>query len=811
MAQSSGNGVTNPQTAVNDQFISKIKASVQFDDSFNTALVSIPTTIAPLAKANMYAALPATASVDMAKVIDRSIFTTQHSLAACLETVVNACVSAFDMAETNFFGISARADDVFSILGDAIFPGLAEMETAPTPKALARLKNAMEDLRTKALVAEADTADVSKSFDHVLAMSMALRQATVDLSSISEDSAKQAQMQAWAASLKVQGQETAVKTASATLEQNKALLDDVRERYKKASDDFPNTMQVMGAAIAMSVTDCLTNVITQVVPMLVMNETVAGQVEGGVQVAEKTGVDITKTVKDFKSSDPNTVPVENPTAPKTVDYAGDAGYLLAPLDKPTITHLQTLATSGADGGINWDEVDTKATTPSSDPSALSYIINQLETASEASSLTDKPPSQKLKDVLHSAIQTAKAIQSAAKDGHSLTSASDKVKAWQQDILNAAQSLASLCTTANSNPGTSGALGATFKAIPSTAANASATTSAAKSLLDGATANLHEQQQALNSALTNYTSASQTLADDQAALGKMKADLVNFKLNAHILNEVVAILTLVNMTLLDFKIEINKLVLHFQSLAKLVAMVVDENMNTFLKDLQTEVQDSEDNIARGGLGGIKVSDLALQIFYTAACTLAAYFDLFGDVTSMYVDTSRKFISDGISGGGLALVSKMGASFPRTPFDPAHPDDTDNLDLDKPADATGADNDPLVQQEIQARLAEIEAWTTATTTGISAVLQTKHATAQEKMTSHLKSLAAEMQRDEQTRKALLGNTDDSKLLEHIKEGQKQGAQAVTDAAKTGLQNTVLLSGVPDVARSEGPIDIGSSRVS
>jgi hypothetical protein len=569
-------------------------------------------------------------------------------------------------------------------------------------------------------------------------------------------------------------------------------------------------MQVMGASIAMSVTDCLTNVITQVVPMLVMNQTVAGQVEGGVQVAEKTGVDIAKTVKDSNSSDPNNALVANPVAPKTVDYAGDAGYLLAPLDKPTIIHLQTLATSGADGGINWSEVDTTDTTSEGDPTALSYIIKQLQTAAEASSLTDKPPSQQLKDILQGAVQTAKAIQSAAKDAQSLTGASAKVKGWQQDILSAAQNLARLCTTANSNPGTGGAVGATFKAIPSTAANASATTSAAKSLLDGATANLQEQQKALTSALTNYTSASQTLADDQAALGKVKADLITFKLNAHTLDEVVAILTLINTTLLDFKTEINKLVLHFQALAKLVTMVVDENMNTFLKDLQTEVQDSEDNIAKGGLGGIKVSDLALQIFYTAACTLAAYFDLFGDVTSMYVDTSRKFITNGNSGGGLNVVSKMGASFPLTPIDPAHPDK--NLDLGKAADATGADYDPLVQEEIQTRLAEIDSWAKATTSSIAKVLQDKHTAAQDKMNSHLKSLAAEMERDKQNRLALTGSTGaDSKLLKHIKDGQEQGAQAVTDAAKTGLQNTVLLSTVPDVARSEGPIDLGAFKVS
>lgn len=245
MAETNGDGASDAQTTVNDQFISKIKSSVQFDDSFNTALASIPTTIAPLAKANMYAALPATAAINMQQVLSHSAFGSEHSLGACLEAVVNACINAFGTAETNFFGISARADDVFNILGNNIFPFLAEMESAPTPKALAQLKNAMDDLKTKAFAAETDTTEVSKSFDHVLDMSMALREATVDLANMSQDGAKQAQLQAYATSLKVQGEEDAVKTASATLEQNKGILDDVRDRYKKASDDFPSTMQVV--------------------------------------------------------------------------------------------------------------------------------------------------------------------------------------------------------------------------------------------------------------------------------------------------------------------------------------------------------------------------------------------------------------------------------------------------------------------------------------------------------------------------------------------------------------------------------------
>ena len=548
----------------------------------------------------------------------------------------------------------------------------------------------------------------------------------------------------------------------------------------------------MGASIAMSVTDCLTNVITQAVPILVQNSCVAGQVEGGVSVAEKTGVDITKTVKNPSSA--NTTPVENPNPPKTVDYAGDPGYVLAPLDKPTITHLQNLVTSGTDGGINWAEVDSSTTTTTSDSNALSYIINQLQTAAGASSLTDNPPSQKLKGILTSAIQTAKDIQQAAGDAKSLTSTSDKVKGWQQSILGAAESLAALCTTANSNPGTGGAVnGATYKPVASTASNASATTSAAKSLLDGATANLHEQQQALNSALTNYTNASKSLADDQAALGQMKADLITFRQNARTLNEVVAILTLVNCTLLDFKTEINKLVLHFQALSKIVSMVVDEKMNAFLSDLQTEVSDSQAYIAKGGLGGITVGALALHTFYITACTLAAYFDLFGDVTSIYVDVSKNNISN--TGGGLDLVSRVGAPF--------HQSDTQqDLDLDKAADATGADYDPAVQDEIQTRLGTIDIWTTATITAVTTRLKAKHDNAQDKMNSHLQILAAEMQKDENR---------NNQLLEHVKEGQRQGAAAVTDAAKTGCQNTVQLGGVPNVARSEGPIPIANSTVS
>lgn len=52
------------------------------------------------------------------------------------------------------------------------------------------------------------------------------------------------------------------------------------------------------------------------------------------------------------------------------------------------------------------------------------------------------------------------------------------------------------------------------------------------------------------------------------------------------------------------------------------------------------------------------------WYAAACTLAAYFDLFGDVCSFYVNISQKVITSGDETGGTFILNEAGKPFPFT---------------------------------------------------------------------------------------------------------------------------------------------------
>lgn len=226
------------QTAINNNFIATIKSSVIFDNNWNAPLNAIPTSLGLMAKANMYAALPASAHIDFGDVKNFSGFGST-TLPGCLTEIVGKVLLAFDKAETDFKGISGIADDVFSNLTTNIFPGLADLETNPSATALQFLKNSMADLGSEAATAKEHVTTVSAMFDEILSMALELNRAAVEKGAISGKEAKNAQLQAYAKAYQLQGQQLAVESSKSALETTKGTLAVAQAAYKKASDDFP--------------------------------------------------------------------------------------------------------------------------------------------------------------------------------------------------------------------------------------------------------------------------------------------------------------------------------------------------------------------------------------------------------------------------------------------------------------------------------------------------------------------------------------------------------------------------------------------
>lgn len=604
-------------------------------------------------------------------------------------------------------------------------------------------------------------------------------------------------------------------------------------------------MQVMGDSIAMAFTDCLTSAIAQVVPALVQNMTTVGKAEGGLKALTTAGTDITNTAEG-KNDVPDNAP------PKTVDTPNDPGYALALKDSPLLNQLGNIINNGPGNGVDWkiaktapppnDQSEGKANSSASEPDMLTYLIDQLDFSKQNSGLGTTAPSTELSAILDKGLTVARAVEASAKGSTGLPAAASRaVAGWQQDIKDVVSRISALCAQANSLPGTGGALGATQKQPTTTTAAANSSTAAAKILLDFANAQLTQSQLALTASVQAYSTQSTKLSEDQAALGKVKSELTMLSGEEHILDEVVAVLTLITTVFVDFKTDVNKLTLHFQALSEMVNMVIDHDFNRFMGDLDAEVADADTSVAKGGPGGISMSDFGRHSLYVAGCTLAAYFDMFGGITSTWVKTSAAFVtsSDGGSDGGISVVSHAGLPFPFSTQSNTGPNssatasntaalanDTASGLLDStipsatgidavstagdttatsatpvaPVDRTGADGDPVVQAEITNRLAIIAAWVAKTSSGLDAVISASDARAKKHMDTHLMAITQ-----------LMNTPTYQAPPPHVLAGLQKGTAVVRSAVANGINSTVPLTTIPGIATSSGPITFPGGGVS
>jgi hypothetical protein len=125
-------------------------------------------------------------------------------------------------------------------------------------------------------------------------------------------------------------------------------------------------MEVMGASIAMSITDCVTSTISQVVPALVSSMTVVGQASAGIGALTKDATDITHTVQGKGGIAPDTTPS------KTVDNPNDPGYALALKDSSMLKQLGNLITNGPGNGVDWPNVMVRSLILSHEPYSIDY-------------------------------------------------------------------------------------------------------------------------------------------------------------------------------------------------------------------------------------------------------------------------------------------------------------------------------------------------------------------------------------------------------------------------------------------------------
>ncbi|KAJ9652366.1 hypothetical protein H2198_008370 [Neophaeococcomyces mojaviensis] len=237
-----------------------------------------------------------------------------------------------------FRDLNESADDVSGILSEALFPALADISAQPSEHHVILLKDAMNDLKKTTNRTHDAVEIIATTFDQVHAKVRELLRVTNDKAGLAQQAEKLAVLHAYTTSLKFHQITAAIKTSQDAVDNMKGVLRTAQDSYDRASKNYPSTMEVFGASVAMAFTDCVTSAISQLVPAFVNNMNMANKIESGIDVVTKDSLVIAKDVKSAVK------PITNDKdSAKTVDYASDPHKVFARTEIVVI--LTLMATS----------------------------------------------------------------------------------------------------------------------------------------------------------------------------------------------------------------------------------------------------------------------------------------------------------------------------------------------------------------------------------------------------------------------------------------------------------------------------------
>jgi hypothetical protein len=228
------------------------------------------------------------------------------------------------------------------------------------------------------------------------------------------------------------------------------------------------------------------------------------------------------------------------------------------------------------------------------------------------------PSEALKGAFTKMIKTIDAIKAEvlkSSDMASSSTAPEVIKAWQADMKEAKAAVLQLETTAKSFPGTS----VNTPQMRSLKIDVPKTDYAAQNAaLSAATEKLAINQRALDTAQQNYQSAAESALKVQQELTAIQTKLKGLEVEGQTLEKVKEILVDCIATLVQLKVQVNKLKSFFGALSTMVRMVVQNKVKKFDEDVTSlAVETKKKQILR-------LTDMDIEIIYSSTLPTSNYF-------------------------------------------------------------------------------------------------------------------------------------------------------------------------------------------
>jgi hypothetical protein len=331
------------------------------------------------------------------------------------------------------------------------------------------------------------------------------------------------------------------------------------------------------------------------------------------------------------------------TASKDIAPPTDPAYATAPLLAPFLNNLYAYLTEGPDNGIDWTKFkDTKKNEDGEVQKAhgVTWLLTNVKQQEKMAQLGTGDPSEALKGAFSKMIKTIESIKAEVLNSSDMTSdgtAPATVKAWQEDIKHAKAAVLQLETTAKSFPGTSAStpqlrnLKIDVPKTDYTAQNAA---------LSAATEKLAITQQALDTTQQNYMKAAESALKVQQELTAIQTKLKGLEVEGQTLEKVKEILVDCIATLVQLKVQINKLKSFFGALSTMVRLVVQNKVKKFDEDVSSVAVDAKKKQI------LRLTDMDIEIIYSSTLQIKAYFELLQIIARMYSKMHVDHVSKGI---------------------------------------------------------------------------------------------------------------------------------------------------------------------
>ncbi|KAH3005860.1 hypothetical protein KXW60_004413 [Aspergillus fumigatus] len=380
------------------------------------------------------------------------------------------------------------------------------------------------------------------------------------------------------------------------------------EAYKKASDSFPSSWDILGQQIVGELADTLTTALGQAITAYTSNLNPVARAEKGNGEAP---------------------PPPPPASPKPKSplpqYSDDPAYVQVKPAMVYLTVLNALLTSGKDGGVNWESAVDSPDKPDKTASFTSKMLKDtLERFEE--SATENPHSQKLLEVLQTATEVANAVTEEAAKLKDISKDPPKadsqlVKGWQEKFHPQAP------------------LMATTEDPAVQIAKTNAKSAQAQAGLAAAKDRLHTTQQTFLSTQKIYQEASSTLIEQENKLTAIQAELQRQTKLEPSLTEIKSVLRQCISLVMVVKDNIMQLCRFFKAISSTIDVVVEHTVNDFIETISSGASDVQ-------MSNFTLSVLQKSMIYKYAVILRAYFETFGDIATMWKELSEENIIPGL---------------------------------------------------------------------------------------------------------------------------------------------------------------------